>query len=107
MTAPSLGLGIGWREPIAGLIEGIDDLGFVEVVAAGLAAGGPTPGPLPRLQARGVRVIPHGLRLSLGGADRPDPDRIAHLADVAAKLGAPVVSEHVAFVRARGAEAGI
>jgi len=106
MTAPDLGLGIGWREPIAGLIEGIDHLGFVEVVAESLAVGGPTPGPLARLQARGVRVIPHGLRLSLGGADRPDPRRIAHLAGVAASLDAPVVSEHVAFVRARGTEAG-
>jgi uncharacterized protein (UPF0276 family) len=106
MTAPSLGFGIGWRASIAGLIEGIDDLGFVEVVAEALAAAGPIPGSLARLNARGVRVIPHGLRLSLGGADRPDPKRIAHLAGVAARLDAPVVSEHLAFVRARGAEAG-
>jgi len=105
MITASLGIGIGWRTQIAGLIEGMDDLGFVEVVAEGLATG-PIPAPLARLKARGVRVIPHGLRLSLGGADKPDPKRISHLASVAAKLDAPVVSEHVAFVRAGGAEAG-
>ena len=53
-----------------------------------------------------MRVIPHGVRLSLGGADKPDRRRIAHLARVAELLDAPLVSEHVAFVRAGGTEAG-
>jgi uncharacterized protein (UPF0276 family) len=102
----SLGVGIGWRPQIAGFIAGMDDLRFVEVVAESVAAAGPLPAPLARLRSRGVQVIPHGLHLSLGGADRPDPKRISHLAAVAAKLEAPLVSEHVAFVRAGGAEAG-
>jgi len=106
MKVPSLGVGIGWRAQIADLIAGMDALGFVEVVAESLTAAGPLPRPLARLKARGIRLIPHGLRLSLGGADRPDPRRISHLADVADQLAAPVVSEHVAFVRAGGAEAG-
>ena len=72
MTGVGLGLGIGWRPQIAGLIHGLDELGFVEVVAESLVAAGPVPTPLARLKARGVQVIPHGLRLSLGGADRPD-----------------------------------
>jgi hypothetical protein len=101
-----LGAGIGWRPQIADVIAGLDDLGFVEVIAEGVAAAGPLPAPLAQLMARGIRVIPHGLRLSLGGADRPDRRRIAHLAAAAAKLDAPLVSEHVAFVRAGGAEAG-
>ena len=106
MNGPGLGIGIGWRPQIAGLIDGLDELGFVEVVAESLAAGGPVPAPLARLKARGVQVIPHGLRLSLGGADPPDRRRIRHLASVAERLDAPVVSEHVAFVRAGGTEAG-
>jgi len=106
MTAAGLGLGIGWRPQIAGLIDGLDELGFVEVVAESLVAAGPVPAPLARLKARGVQVIPHGLRLSLGGADRPDRRRLSHLAAIAAKLDAPLVSEHVAFVRAGGTEAG-
>ena len=84
----------------------MDDLRFVEVIAEGLTATGPLPGPLAQLRARGVRVVPHGVRLSLGGADKPDRRRIAHLARVAELLDAPLVSEHVAFVRAGGTEAG-
>jgi uncharacterized protein (UPF0276 family) len=48
----------------------------------------------------------HGVSLSLGGAEPPDPDRLALLADLARRTGAPLVSEHVAFVRGGGLEAG-
>ena len=58
------------------------------------------------LRERGVPVIPHGVRLSLGGAEPLDPARVAHLAACAEALDAPLVSEHVAFVRAGGREAG-
>ena len=54
----------------------------------------------------GWRSVPHGVRLSLGGAEPLDPVRVAHLAACAAALDAPLVSEHVAFVRAGGREAG-
>ena len=55
---------------------------------------------------RGLQVVPHGISLSLGGAERPDRARLAHLASVAERVGAPLVSEHIAFVRAGGREAG-
>ena len=58
------------------------------------------------LRDRGVTVVPHGVRLSLGGAEPVDPARVAHLAAVADALDAPLVSEHIAFVRAGGLEAG-
>jgi uncharacterized protein (UPF0276 family) len=51
-------------------------------------------------------VVVHGVGLSLGGVEAPDPGRVAHLAGLAERLGAPLVSEHVAFVRAGGLEAG-
>jgi hypothetical protein len=51
-------------------------------------------------------VVPHGVKLSLGGAEPLDPARVAHLASCAALVEAPLVSEHVAFVRAGGREAG-
>jgi uncharacterized protein (UPF0276 family) len=51
-------------------------------------------------------VVPHGVRLSLGGTDPLDAHRVTHLAACAAALDAPLVSEHVAFVRAGGREAG-
>jgi hypothetical protein len=72
--------------------------------------GGRAPVALPRgvaeLRERGVAVVPHGVRLSLGGAEPLDPVRVTHLAACAAALDAPLVSEHVAFVRAGGREAG-
>ena len=51
-------------------------------------------------------MVPHGVRLSLGSAGEPDPARVGHLAGLAERLGAPLVSEHVAFVRGGGLEAG-
>jgi uncharacterized protein len=101
----SLGVGIGWREELAGFIAQVDDLRFVEAVAEAIEPGS-VPRPVAALRARGVQVIPHGLRLSLGGAERPDRARLEHLARVALALESPVVSEHVAFVRAGGGEAG-
>jgi uncharacterized protein (UPF0276 family) len=64
------------------------------------------PPSLRALQERGVPVVPHGVSLSLGGADPPDEKRLAHLAALAEAFGSPLVSEHVAFCRAGGMEAG-
>ncbi len=104
------GIGIGWRAAIAGAVDDLPGLRFCEVIAESLGGGGRAPVALPRgvaeLRGHGVAVIPHGVRLSLGGAEPLDPVRVTHLAACAAALGAPVVSEHVAFVRAGGQEAG-
>jgi uncharacterized protein len=105
-AAADLGVGIGWRPEIARFVAGLDDLRFVEVIAEGLSPHEDLPAPLQELLDRGVVAIPHGLRLSLGGAEWPDRARVAHLAGVAERLGAPFVSEHLAFVRAGGTEAG-
>jgi uncharacterized protein (UPF0276 family) len=102
----SLGVGIGWRAELAGFIAQLDRLRFVEVVAESIEPGEKLPRPLSALRERGVVVIPHGLRLSLGGAARPERRRLEHLARVADTFDSPLVSEHVAFVRAGGSEAG-
>jgi uncharacterized protein (UPF0276 family) len=102
----ALGLGIGWRAEIAVTIERRDGLGFVEVVAESLPASRPLPAALENQIAAGRKVIPHGLSLSLGGAERVDPARVDALARLAERVGAPLVSEHIAFVRAGGSEAG-
>jgi uncharacterized protein (UPF0276 family) len=99
-----LGLGVGWRPELEGVIARAD-LGFVEVVAENVDARHLPPA-LALARERGLQVIPHGIRLSLGGAERPDPARLDHLAAVAQGVGAPLVSEHIAFVRADGIEAG-
>lgn len=101
------GVGIGWRPEIAGLVADLPGLGFTEVVAESLPRpGGQPPEALIALRRRGVPVIPHGVRLSLGGAEPVEPRRVAHLAHSAQLLDAPLVSEHIAFVRAGGLEAG-
>lgn len=50
--------------------------------------------------------MPHGVSLSLGGAARPDRSRLSRLAALAETFNSPLVSEHVAFCRAGGMEAG-
>ncbi|MEV0429124.1 DUF692 domain-containing protein [Micromonospora sp. NPDC050495] len=100
------GVGIGWRPEIAGFVAGLPGLRFVEVVAETVAPTGALPDGLAELRGRGVTVVPHGVKLSLGGAEPVDPARVAHLAGVATALDASLVSEHIAFVRAGGVEAG-
>ncbi|MEV6672175.1 DUF692 domain-containing protein [Streptomyces sp. NPDC051162] len=89
---------MGWRPDIDLLVERMPGLDWVEVVAESIC---PThlPKSLRLLRERGLTVVPHGVGLGLGGAGRPDPERLAALADRAVALGSPLVSEHVAFVR--------
>ena len=93
-----LGVGIGWRPEIADAVERLPGLDWVEVVAENACPGHLHPGLL-RLRERGVHVVPHGVSLGLGGADRPDAGKLAALAERAVALGAPLVTEHIAFVR--------
>ncbi|WP_438818495.1 DUF692 domain-containing protein [Streptomyces brasiliscabiei] len=102
----TLGTGIGWRPEIADAVErmagtagGVD---WVEVVAENVCPGH-VDASLLRLRERGVTVVPHGVSLGLGGADRPDEQRLRSLAERVEALGAPLVTEHIAFVRAGGA----
>lgn len=101
-----LGLGVGWRPQIARAIDRRSDLGFVEVLAESLDPRAPLPAPLSRLRERGVAIVPHGVSLSLGGAEPLDVRRLDDLARLAERLEAPLVSEHIAFVRGGGIEAG-
>ncbi len=108
MTSPlaGRGLGIGWRPEICGIIAQLDGLGFCEVIAESLPVSGTIPEELTALLGHGVPVVPHGISLSLGSAEPIDQARIAHLASCAVALQAPLISEHIAFVRADGVEAG-
>ncbi len=105
MTPPA-GIGCGWRPEIAGIVADLPGLGFVEVIAESLDPAGPVPPDLQALRDRGLPVVPHGIRLNLGSAQPVDPVRVAHFAACARLLGAPVASEHIAFVRAGDIEAG-
>jgi len=96
-----LGTGIGWRPEIADAVERMPGIDWVEAVAENVCPGH-LPDSLLRLRERGVTVIPHGVSLGLGGADRPDEGRLTALAERVEALGAPLVTEHIAFVRAGG-----
>ncbi|MEU7896690.1 DUF692 domain-containing protein [Nonomuraea sp. NPDC049152] len=104
-TNHRLGVGIGWRPEIDLTVERLPDVDFVEVVAENIRPVA-LPESLRVLRDRGVPVVPHGVGLGLGDATPPDPVRLAHLAACAEALGSPLVSEHLAFVRAGGMEAG-
>ncbi|ATL31230.1 DUF692 domain-containing protein [Streptomyces formicae] len=96
-----LGTGIGWRPEIADAVEAMPGIDWVEAVAENVCPGH-LPDSLVRLRERGVTVVPHGVSLGLGGADRPDEGRLRALAERAEALGSPLVTEHIAFVRAGG-----
>ncbi|MFG2575797.1 DUF692 domain-containing protein [Streptomyces sp. NPDC048481] len=96
-----LGTGIGWRPEIADAVERMPGIDWVEAVAENVCPGH-LPDSLLRLRERGVTVVPHGVSLGLGDADRPDPGRLTALAERAEALGSPLVTEHIAFVRAGG-----
>ncbi|MFF3330858.1 DUF692 domain-containing protein [Streptomyces sp. NPDC002888] len=96
-----LGTGIGWRPEIADAVERMPGIDWVEVVAENVCPGH-LPNSLLRLRERGVTVVPHGVSLGLGGADRPDEGRLTALAERVQALGSPLVTEHIAFVRAGG-----
>ncbi|MGC5563545.1 DUF692 domain-containing protein [Streptomyces sp. FR-108] len=98
----NLGTGIGWRPEIAEAVERMPGIDWVEAVAENICPGH-LPESLVRLRERGVTVVPHGVSLGLGGADRPAEGKLADLAARAEALGSPLVTEHIAFVRAGGA----
>jgi uncharacterized protein (UPF0276 family) len=102
---PPLGEGIGWRPELALAIDRRRSLAFIEVIAEDFRTG-EIPPAVERLRQRGVRVVPHGISLSLGSAEPPDPERLSTLARLARRVEAPLVSEHLSFVRAGGLESG-
>jgi uncharacterized protein (UPF0276 family) len=82
------------------------DLGFIELLAEDFFADDRLPVPVEQLRDRGVRIVPHGVSLSLGGAEPIDRRRLDALARLARRVDAPLVSEHIAFVRGGGIESG-
>jgi uncharacterized protein (UPF0276 family) len=101
MTARhALGLGIGWRPATTALMLQRTDLGFVEVVAEHVPRRSTLPRPIEAAIDRGLTIVAHGIKLSLGSVEVPRRKQLARLSELATRLDSPVVSEHAAFVRA-------
>ena len=105
-SSSPLGLGIGWRGELASAILRRADLGFVEILAEDFFHPASIPQDLRQLHDRGVIIVPHGIGLSLGGVEPMQMSRVQALAHLAQEVQAPLVSEHLAFVRAGGLETG-
>lgn len=101
---PELGIGIGWRHEIDVTVEEMD-VDFVEFIAEDVRPSR-LPDSLRTIREDGKPALPHAVSLSLGSAQRPKADRVAHLARVAEAVDAPLVSDHAAFVTAGGWDAG-
>jgi hypothetical protein len=101
VPAVAPGVGLGWRKELAApLFAAPSSVDFIEILAEPCFADGPL-----RREAMALaelwrgRVLPHGLRLSLGSADGIDPEHARRLGELCRVLRAPMVSEHVAFTR--------
>ena len=99
------GVGVGFRRELApALLADPRLVDFVEIVAETCRDAAA------RREAAAVAevwpVVPHGVKLSLGSADGIELARAKELGRLAKELRAPLVSEHVSFVRAGGREIG-
>lgn len=104
MFIPGLpaGVGLGWRQELAAsLFAAKQSADFIEIVAEAYFQNGPAQREILALaETWQNRVIPHGIRLSLGSAAGIDRERARRLGKLARQVRAPAISEHVAFTRA-------
>jgi uncharacterized protein (UPF0276 family) len=111
-SVPRLGLGCAWRVELGPWLERSPSLQFLELHAEGLStletynADDPLPDSMQRLLDRGVPAVLHSVTLNLGGAARPSAERLAAFARAAERIKAPLMGDHLCFVRAGGLESG-
>jgi len=103
---PHLGSGMGYRREIRREMHAAaDDLDFVEIITEQYTGSVRAQAELERLCDR-FRVIPHGVRLSIGSFTPPAPEYLAAIKRVSDTTAAPYYSEHLAVTRAPGLEFG-
>lgn len=97
------GTGIGFKPfHLADALSDPHPPAFVEVHAENyFGAGGPPHRQLEAMAAR-LPLSLHGVGLSLGGADRPDPGHLAHLRRLLDRYRPAAFSEHLAWSRFAG-----
>lgn len=101
LASDAVGIGLKPQHTEA-LLAAPRPVDFLELHAENyMGAGGPVRETLDALAARYALSV-HGVGLSLGGAERPDPDHLARLVRLVAALEPALVSEHLAWSRLDG-----
>jgi uncharacterized protein len=104
---PVLGVGLGYRPPFrADLFAHRREVDFLEITADHYFGASPEKRDELALLADHFTLIPHGLDLSIGGADGIDGRYLDQFAALVEKLRPPYWSEHLAFTRAGGVAIG-
>lgn len=104
---PSLGVGLGFREPFrSDLFLHRSQVDFLEITADHYFKASPEKLRELDLLAAHFTLIPHGLNLSLGSAEGVDPEYLEQFARLVRRLNPPWWSEHIAFTHADGIEIG-
>jgi uncharacterized protein (UPF0276 family) len=104
---PTLGAGMGFRAKYrADIFAQPKAVDFLEITADHYLDATREKRRELRLLADHFVLIPHGLHLSLGSADGPDPRYVRKLADLISYLQPPWWSEHIAFTGTRDYDIG-
>src|SRR6185436_15126246 len=92
---PSLGVGLGYREPFrSDLFLHRADVDFLEITADHYFEASPEKMRELDLLAEHFTLIPHGLNLSLGSAEGIDRKYLAEFARLVKRVNPPWWSEH-------------
>lgn len=99
--------GVGYRRELEqGILDHKSSFDCLEIIAESYFE--PTPQVLNELRRLigTFRLIPHGLRLSIGSVERPRQDYMDELARLLDRIDAPYHSDHFALTGANGVELG-
>ncbi|MFF4317800.1 DUF692 domain-containing protein [Streptomyces sp. NPDC001568] len=104
---PRLGSGLGYRKELASDVatagEAVD---WLEVITEHYLFAPPDVRESLGALRRDRPLVPHGLELSLGSPEEPDPHYVQALAALVEEIDAPWFSDHVCFTRAGGVSVG-
>jgi hypothetical protein len=95
---PDLGVGVGFRKPhVAEVLRERPAMDWFEIISENyFAEGGIQRRNLEELHAA-YRVVPHGVSLSIGGAEPLDADYLSRLRALVRRLDAPWCSDHLCW----------
>lgn len=106
-AAPWLGSGLGYRPQFrAELFESRARIDFLEIIADHYFDASPEKLTELALLAAHFPLVPHGLDLSLGGAEGLDAGYVEKLARLIERINPPWFSEHLCFTRGGGVSIG-